>query len=513
MFASLTGRADLPRLSLSARFGIALIVAFALWLRLWNNGAGVPYDVHQDEPQIANRVVSILQSGDFNPRFFDWPSLSIYLHTAVGALVFMGGSMRGYWHDLSQFSPDDYFLAGRTVTAFLGAGTVLVVFLAARRFSVITGLVAAALLAGLPGHVRESHLMLADVPAGFFAALALLLSMRAWEQPSWGRLIAAASAVGFAASAKYNACFTVVFPLIAAWAGHRSAPEIFRRSLLVCGVAAGAFLITTPYAILNLPGFLNDYARVSFNFARERPGEPGWSLYLKYLSGNLSWPAFSMLVLGVAVAARRLWTGPHRAYVLMLLLFLPLYFWVMARSFQIYGRYLVPVYPIACVLVGLAVGAVWSRVRTATAFPGPLRALAALLLAGVVLPPAIGAIGNTRDLDRPSTSRQVHEWFLANTPAGARVLVEDGVVRLPARYPVRHVGSLISPKFDPTWIDEADYLIAGGRTWDLVFSDPGRDPEQTVQYRRILGRGDEVAAFDPSDTVGGPRVRIYRIKR
>ena len=63
-----------------------------------------------------NRVVRMMKTGDFNPHFFDWPSLTMYVHLVAACLVFLAGAMRGAWHSLAQVGPSDFYVYGRMVT-------------------------------------------------------------------------------------------------------------------------------------------------------------------------------------------------------------------------------------------------------------------------------------------------------------------------------------------------------------------------------------------------------------
>ena len=74
----------LPRLaSRLRRRGVVAALAVLLFAGLWARGQasreGLPYLHHWDEPFVANRALRILQTGDFNPRFFNYGSLRIYL--------------------------------------------------------------------------------------------------------------------------------------------------------------------------------------------------------------------------------------------------------------------------------------------------------------------------------------------------------------------------------------------------------------------------------------------------
>jgi hypothetical protein len=77
---------DVPEYSLLARAWLPLLLfALALCVRMVGLRWGLPsperwYSYHPDERQIVASVLSLdFFSGDFNPNFFNYPSLFIYL--------------------------------------------------------------------------------------------------------------------------------------------------------------------------------------------------------------------------------------------------------------------------------------------------------------------------------------------------------------------------------------------------------------------------------------------------
>ena len=140
------------------------------------------YSYHPDESvgQIVGAVVHLLQ-GDFNPHFFNYPSLSIYATWIVYQFLAVLG--------LTTNVPDaaypwpvlrDIIFAGRLFSVVCGAGTAALSYAVARQLGLNRGaLVAGTLVALLPGLVQHSHYATVDVPATFFVALCVWLSLRA----------------------------------------------------------------------------------------------------------------------------------------------------------------------------------------------------------------------------------------------------------------------------------------------------------------------------------------------
>jgi 4-amino-4-deoxy-L-arabinose transferase-like glycosyltransferase len=490
-----------------------LVVAITAYLRFRHLDAGIPHAIGIDEPQIMERAVAMMKSGDFNPRFFDWPSLTIYLHMIVACFTFLMGAMDGMWRNLDQVGPADMYLNGRALTAAFGTATVWLVYLIGSRWGQAQGLLAAALCAVIPSHVRESHYVLADVPTAFFTTLTLWLALRAHERATLVRFALAGAAVGLAASAKYNGVVALVVPLAVAWFGAGTISERARRSLII-GVAAGAaFLAGTPYAVLDLPAFLNDYARLAAIFARERPGDPGWAIYLRHLELALGWPALALTGLGLAGGLWRMIVGGDRARWAALVLFPPLYFQVMAGSYQIYGRYLMPLLPFASLLAAVTSLAITARLSRTRLRPGVVHLAAAALVGIALARPAYASLTFTAHLGQQSTLDQAWSWIRQNAPRGSRVAIERQALQLPGNiYEVVHVRSLVERTHAEYVTEGVDYLLASSDGYGDAFSGAAAARDAFVAYQTLFTQAEPLATFTPSPTRPGPELRIFKVR-
>ena len=96
------------------------------------------------------------------------------------------------------------------------------------------------------------------------------------EAHHFHRLVGAGLAAGLAFSTKYNALPIVALPLIVCLiSGRRSAGA----TLLALSMAVVGFLLGTPYAVLDLPRFLNDMAFETWHYGTAghgaAPASPG----------------------------------------------------------------------------------------------------------------------------------------------------------------------------------------------------------------------------------------------
>jgi 4-amino-4-deoxy-L-arabinose transferase-like glycosyltransferase len=508
-FATSWGRPEERLVTLAA----LLIVLVGGLLRFWALGHGIPYAVGVDEPEIMERVVRMMKTGDLHPRFFDYPGLYLYLQLVVACARFLHGAVGGEWASLEQATTADFYLWARALTASVGTATIWIVYRAARRWGPGHGLAAAALMAVIPGHVRESHYVLTDVPMTFFTALTLLLALRAHERGTLAAFAWAGIAAGLATATKYTAGLALLMPLAAALATSATV------SRLACALASGgafvlAFLLAAPYTLLDLPGFLNAFAYLASHY-RPRPmeAEPGWSLYLKHLRrGMLQGPGFLLLLAGLVLSARGLLTGPRRAYWLLLLVYPLTYFYFISTKTLIYGRYLLPILPFAGILVAVAV--VWAAawLRRPGMPRGAWTAGVAALLAFAIVPPSLVAIDFNRTIARQSTQAIAYDWIVRHLPERSRIVLERFDMRLPDRYDSKHVVRLTDRRYEDYVADGFEYLIASGQVFGEAFDAPQRHPDVYAAYRRLFDQSQKLFIVTPSPGQPGPELRIYRLQ-
>lgn len=499
---------------------LVLILAVAAVLRFWGLGAGIPYAVAVEEAELMNGAVQMMRTGDYNPWFSEYGGLYLYLQLIVASLRFLAGAMAGEWRSLAEVGPEHFYLWGRALTAVFGTLTVLLVYQIGMRWGTRYALLAAALMAVMPTHVRESHYVLASVPLTFFVTLTFLAALRAHEQPRASAFAWAGAAAGLATAVKYTGGIVVLLPLLAVWMTPAARPS---RALAALAVIAGwltAFLAAAPYTFLDLPGFLNGVAPLTGAYRGDPPPEPAWRLYLHELRRNFQWPALLLVFGGVVLAAVRAVGGPGRIRWTLALTFPLLYLWFVSRQALAFGAHLLPVLPFLCLLAAAAVVAGVSLLRRFD-IPRPVRtALILGLTIAAILPPGIRAVRFARDLARRSTVDAAYEWIKSNIPRGTFIVIESRGLLLPAaEYKTRHVPRLIwshparSPREHAQYVEEsADYIIASSESYGAAFDAPHRMPDEYAAYRRLFDQSHEVARFTPTPQQPGPELRIFRLR-
>jgi 4-amino-4-deoxy-L-arabinose transferase-like glycosyltransferase len=495
--------------------GIGSVLLCAAILRFWALGYGIPFALGIDEPETMDRVVRIMKTGDFNPHFFDYPSLYIYVQVAVACTRFLLGAMSGAWRSLSEVGAADFYLWGRAVTAILGTLTVLLVYRIGMRWGTRHAVLAAALLALMPHHVRESHYVLTDVPMTFLTTLTLLLALRAHEKGTLGAFAAAGASAGLATATKYPGMVALLLPIMAAYMTRGGDRPRLRPALAASGTFLAVFLLAAPYTVLDLPSFLNGFGHLAGSVPLGQTSHgPGWLLYLKHLRTAIGWPGLVLMFGGLGLFLVRVVTGPGQTRFALVLAFTGAYFALIATRQLVFARYLLPVVPLVCLLIAVAVVSGVSLLRRFDIPRWARTALIAALTVAAMLPPAIGAVKFDRMASRKWTYAIAFEWISANLPAGSRVALDGHALRLPdARFRVEYFRRLIDRSYEDLAKDGFDYFVATSQSYGPVFEKPQEYPEDYARYRKLFDQGAPLLTIDSSADHPGPQLRIFQIRR
>ena len=494
--------------------GIGSVLLCAAILRFWALGYGIPFAVGIDEPETMDRVVRMMKTGDFNPHFFDYPSLFIYVQLLVACARFLVGTMSGAWQSLSEVGADDFYLWGRAVTAILGTLTVLLVYLIGMRWGTRHAVLAAALLALMPHHVRESHHVLTDAPVTFLTTLTLLLALRAHEKGTLKAFAAAGASAGLATATKYPGFVALLFPIMAAYMTRGGDRPRLKPAMAASGMFLAAFLLAAPYTVLDLPAFLNGFGHLAGSVATGQAShDPGWLLYLKHLKNAIGWPGMVLMFGGLGLFIVRVVTGPGQTRFALVLAFTGVYFGLVARRQLVFARYLLPVVPLVCLLIAVAVVSGVSLLRRFDIPRWARTALIAALTVAAMLPPAVGAVKFDRMAGRKWTYAVAVEWISANLPAGSRVALDGHALRLPERFHVEYSRRLIDRSYEDLVSSGFDYFVATSQSYGAAFEKPQEYPEDYARYRKLFDQGTPLLTIDPSADHPGPQLRIFQIRR
>ncbi len=519
-----------------AWFALAAILLAALGLRLWGIKQGLPYVYNIDEAgHFVPKAVAMF-SGGLNPHYFvNPPGLTYVLHLAFA--LWLGGS-RAVQSEYAR-DPASVFLIARVTVALFSVASVWLLYLfGARLFGRSVALLAAALeaVAFLP--VFYGHFALND--AFTLAPLTLSLVGCAGVLRGGRRRDYAIAGIGLGlgCASKYTAGIAL-FPLLAAAAAnYLDCPRDGARPAITgLGIAAAcalaAFLVANPYALLDFKQFHSDLVHQS-SLTEEAQGklgapkESGLVYYLWSFTWGLGW-APALAALGGAVAIWR-----REARLGWLLVPAPILFLAfMGVQGRYFGRWLLPIFPIACLLAAY-LAAVLAAKLTAL-LPGGWRRRRPALVAICVSAPIVaillaqGAVFSVHSdavLSRADTRNLTRAWMVANVPPGSRVVVEPvvpnawiarrgalaqagasadrwtkyvalrSVIGAGGRLALGHGHKVTLEDYEMTlspaligWYERLGYcwVVTGSTEWGRALADP-RGAPQAVAYYRALER-------------------------
>jgi len=481
------------------RIALLLILGVAAAARLTYLNAGVPFAVGIDEPIVVDHAVRILRTGEWNPHVFNYPSLVIYVHAWVDIARFLWGALRGEWSSLDGFSVAAIYQAARLTTVVVGTATVWLTYkvgleLASRDVA----LLAAAQMAVRPMHVRESHFALTDVPMTALVLLAIWLTLLASRRGSVRAYAWAGAACGLAAAAKYTG--GVVFAaVLAAWIVHERRSRDAALKIGAAAAAAGlAFLAGAPYTLLDLPSFLDGFASLFAQFAGPwRASDPAWMVYAKHLwiDGPLML-TLAMTAIPIVLARRSV-----RWRWIPVLAFAAAYFYVLSSHTHVFGRYALPLLPVACLLSSVAIFELPGLAARVRGLDRPLvrQTILTIVVVVVLFAPLATTVRWLGAYKRPDTRTIAAEWLKGNAPKNARVAVENSGPTYLAAAAFAVAQTELLTDHDLAWYREnVDYLIVSAT--DLA------------SYHDILAAGPTVFQISPTLQRWGPPIRIVKLR-
>jgi hypothetical protein len=521
---------------------ILALTSAALLLRLWGVGFGLPQEYHIDEHFYYPYAWS-MGEGQLNlPDQSHGPSLYLGL-LLIGQklmqLAFFPQLSNADFGALRDTNPWPYLLSARIISALLGALTIPIVFLLARRFrDHRLGIIAAAMMAVLFFHVRDSHFGVPDTLTTLFAAAAVWLSMRAFQTRRSRDLLLAGLLAGLATGAKYTTVVVAVAVIVAALLIGTAWRQ---RAKLVVVAALGmlfGFIIGYPNLLLNPSIFIKD---ISFLFARVGEGFEGWRIvpdnsalfYLDALLWSTGLAALILTGIGLVAALVR-----HRAEDLILIAFPAAYFVIMSLSQGHFGRYVLPILPMLAVLVANAAWHVIPQLVRRLHTPFALKAAQPIGLAAVLLvcvPNLLNSLRFDWVLAQADTRTQAKQWIEANIEAGSRIAVE-----WPYHTPPLSNGFEVPPESTREyWIDlvygfgladrpieqyqtdGTQYLVATSYIRDIPVVDPLQEARRQQLYAELPRVFETVHSFSPRcdsgepsfifDAIYGPAVDLWNL--
>jgi hypothetical protein len=353
--------------------------------------------------------------------------------------------------------------------------------------------------------------------------------------------------LGLAVATKYTAG-AMILPLLAAAAAQyrdgrtERGREVALGMAVAVAAALGAYLIANPYSVIDFHLFRKELELQSSYTEQSRsswiggPKQGGFVYYLWSFTWGLGWiPALAAL--GGAVTIWR----KHRRVGWVLVPVALLYLLFLSLQGRYFGRWLLPIFPIACLL---AANFALEVAGWAASHMARMRISRVAFVTVAVI--ALGAQGLLYSihsglvLSRADTRNLARAWVVRNIPAGARIVVEPvvpnawlddtggpgtGHMRW-VKYPTLRVvlnpatgapesthrtvllenyESTLSPALVSYYEREGYCWVVSGYTQaGRAFADPRVVPHAIAYYRELAKQGEVVYHVSPYSPGKGP---------
>jgi len=447
---------------------------------------------HPDESNFI-KAVSNMNPGklDFNPHYFYYGTLYIYIFAVVLVIGFFTGFIKPTTDILFYFlHPDEiarFYLAGRFVSAVFGVLAVYLTYCIARTlYDEKTGLLSALALCTAPALVINSHYIATDVTMSFFICLALFFSIRILESSELKWYVLGGISAGLAAQTKYNAGLVLLSIPVADFLRRYDEKREMRyliscwfdkKSLISYLCATGVFLLLNPFIFLTpqefrealLGGVLRTGPKITSvvnNFV----------FYVKVLYQGAGFALFLTSIIGIIFAVIRRGKGD------ILLSFWVITNWIVLLLMSPLGdrhmRYILLILPALLILSASFVAGLKERM-------GKISGILFSLL--IFLPSLLYSLAYDRVFMNENIRTTAGRWIAENIPAGSRI----GLRRDPWQYetppinqrkyilcittknPEKAAQALSEQKPDYFIISNAEFYPDSFQTWDELVTGKG----------------------------------------
>ena len=200
---------ELRRSAAATLFVGGAILPVAAAARLWGIGFCLPHPRCRPDEDAISAIAGGLRAGDLNPHVFNYPALFML---AVATVLLTLPTAERVLHKAMPFhfrpllagvsTTTTNYMVARLLSAAAGIASVWVIFrIAVHLFDRTAAVAAAALLALVFLHVRDSHYGVTDVPMTFMVLVAFLSIVRLSESGARRDLAIAGLTSGLATSA------------------------------------------------------------------------------------------------------------------------------------------------------------------------------------------------------------------------------------------------------------------------------------------------------------------------
>jgi len=276
---------------------LGLIIIIALFIKVPYVKFGLPYVHNWDEPAIVNKAITIMQTGDLNPHYFHYPSLTTYIQLPFFVLNYYRLVSAGKINSIQDIelrgrtiSHPSFYAVSRLTMVFLSVLSIFMLFQIGKRyFNMEVGLLAALIMTFLAYDLEDLKPVSPNQTVSFFVLLTLFFLSLYLKKKKSVYILLTGLACGLATASKYNA-FLVSIPIILGILFFSK--KKWRDITLLLPSSAFGFFIGCPYALFDMNTFLEHTGIEIRHYKaghKDYEGPPGLFQFKFYLNEFKTW--------------------------------------------------------------------------------------------------------------------------------------------------------------------------------------------------------------------------------
>lgn len=442
------------------KIAIILILGFLLRILLVNWDQGL--HLHPDERMLIFVAERIHFFTNFNPDFFNYGSLPIYILKGVSQFLslFFGSVMVSY---------DGMLYVGRVLSTLADVATIFVIYKTVQLLfkHEKTALLASFFYTIAFFPIQNSHFFIVDTFLTLFVSLITYFLLLFFKRPSSKNIFFTGLFLAAAVTSKFTAI--IFLPFILVILTLRVGNGLLGRATPPFNLLVTFFLFSflfMPYAFLDYQKYLADISLqlklnsdpYIFPYTLQYVGSLPYLYYLKNVFFFGVGPFISALaVAGLYFILKKTLRAKkeQKTILLIYITFNFFFFLIVGQTAVKFMRYLLPIYPFFSLLAG------YGAIKTEKVH-----------LAGVRLALVFSIVWSLLFLNiytKEHTRITASKWILKNVPAGATLAVEHWDDRLPVyggeKYNFEELTLYDQPDNDQKWLalrnklNRSDYII------------------------------------------------------
>ena len=396
---------------------------------------GLPYLYHDDEQIIVKRALRF-GSGDFNPHFFFYPSLHMYILFLAYGIYFIVGLIFGFFSSVRDFAhlyinnPTGFYLIGRGLSAVFATGIVVMTYLVGKKlYNETVGVLGGLFLIAIPNFVDTAHTIKNDVPMLFILMIFFYIALQIYYTGERKFYVLSGLTLGLATATKYNAIILVpVIVLVHLFYSYRSARGrarvtfknlLFSPSLVLSGVfVIIGFVAGCPFAVLDFKTFYRHFSGILIFTATDKEfGQSGallnYSKLVLYIGGNR--PLLGIIcILGVIAGVFR----RKKEDLILISTILIIYLVCIRQSIQQWQSFY-PAFPFLAISGARLVADSYKLINQ------KLKIVFVIIMSLILLDPLVQSVLNDYLISQKHARTFAKEWIESNIPENAKILVDN----------------------------------------------------------------------------------------